>query len=154
MATANITLDQDAIVSEIQIAAPPEPVFQALIDPKQAMEWWRNDTVSIERFELEPRVGGRFGYETKETVNGATKFHVEGEVVEYDPPRRLAYTWIVNLHEDKSRRTVVRWELTPVGGGTLVKLTHSGLAQEHAARRGYSTGWPDLIDRLRKFVER
>ncbi|HEX2715392.1 MAG TPA: SRPBCC domain-containing protein [Candidatus Acidoferrales bacterium] len=153
MTTTTITQDQDAVVSEVEIAAPPERVFQALIDPKQVVEWWRNDTITMGRFELEPRVGGRWGYETKQMVNGVSKFKVHGEVLEYDPPRLLAYTWIANLHEDKTRRTVVRWELTPVSGGTLVKLVHSGLAQEHASRRGYSTGWPGVIERLRKFVE-
>ncbi len=39
MATAKITPDQDSIVCEIQIAAPPERIFQALIDPKQVMQW-------------------------------------------------------------------------------------------------------------------
>jgi uncharacterized protein YndB with AHSA1/START domain len=154
MATTKVSPDADAIVMEIQIAAPPERVFQALIDPKQAMEWWRNDTVSIEEFHLEPRTGGRWGYQTKQVVDGANKFRVEGEVLAYDPPRLLAYTWIANLHEDKARRTEVRWELTPASNGTLVKLTHSGLTQEPKARQSYSSGWPGLVDRLKKFVEK
>jgi uncharacterized protein YndB with AHSA1/START domain len=154
MATTKVSPDTDVIVIEVQIAAPPERVFQALIDPEQAMDWWRNDTVSIERFELEPKVGGRWGYQTKQVVDGVNKFCVEGAVLAYDPPRVLAYTWIANLHEDKARRTEVRWELTPLGGGTLVKLAHSGLAQEHKARSGYSSGWPGLLDRLKKFVEK
>jgi uncharacterized protein YndB with AHSA1/START domain len=152
MKMASDTADQDAIVCEVEIAAPPERVFQALIDPKQVMEWWRNDEVSVGRFELDPKVGGPFGYETKQTVDGVNKFCVEGEVLEYDPPRLLAYTWFANLHEDKALRTVVRWELTPVSGGTRVKLTHSGLAQEPASREGYRSGWPGLMEQLRKFV--
>ena len=154
MATTKVSPDADAVVTEIQIAAPPERVFQALIDPQQAMDWWRNETVSIEKFTLEPRVGGRWGYQTKQVVHGVNKFCVEGEVLAYDPPRLLAYTWIANLHEDKARRTEVRWELTPVSRGTLVKLTHSGLAQEPKARQGYGSGWPGLLDRLKKFVEK
>jgi uncharacterized protein YndB with AHSA1/START domain len=43
MATAIVTPDQDAIVSEIEIAAPPERVFNALIDPAQLMQWWHSD---------------------------------------------------------------------------------------------------------------
>ena len=154
MATTKVTLDLDAIVSEVHISAPPERVFQALIDPQQTMEWWRNETVTIENFNLEPKVGGRFGYQTKQTVDGVNKFQVQGEVIAYDPPRLLAYTWIANLHEDKTRRTEVRWELTPVSGGTRVKLTHSGLAKEHKARSGYSGGWPDLLGRLKKVAEK
>ena len=40
MASSIITQDQDAVVTEIQIAAPAERVFQALVDPKQVMSWW------------------------------------------------------------------------------------------------------------------
>ena len=43
MATAPIISNQDAVVSEIEIAAPPERVFQALIDPKQVMQWWTGE---------------------------------------------------------------------------------------------------------------
>jgi uncharacterized protein YndB with AHSA1/START domain len=153
MATAKVNPDADAVVVEIQIAAPPDRVFQALIDPQQATKWWRNDAVSLEGFHLERKVGGRCGYQTDKVVDGVNKFRVEGKVLAYDPPRLLAYTWIANLHDDPSRRTEVRWELTAVKGGTQVKLTHSGLAQEPKSRAGYSSGWPDLLDRLKKFVE-
>ena len=40
MPVSQITPDQDAIVTEIEIAAPPERVFQALTDPAQLMLWW------------------------------------------------------------------------------------------------------------------
>lgn len=43
MASAVITPDDDAVVSEIHIAAPPERVFQALIDPQQVMQRWTNE---------------------------------------------------------------------------------------------------------------
>jgi hypothetical protein len=35
MAIAAVTPDKDAIVCEIHVAAPPERVFQALIDPQR-----------------------------------------------------------------------------------------------------------------------
>jgi Activator of Hsp90 ATPase homolog 1-like protein len=66
----------------------------------------------------------------------------------------LAYTWIANWHDDKTRRTVVRWELTATKNNTHVKVTHSGLAQEAAARKDYSGGWPGVVEALKKFVEK
>lgn len=156
MATATITADQDAVVSEITIDAPPERVFQALIDPKQVMQWWTSDDCQIEAFGFEPRRGGRWHYDTRQTklnMNGVSKFHCEGEVLEYDPPRTLAYTWIANWHEQPAQRTIVRWELTAVASGTKVKVTHSGLANLAAARKDYSGGWPGVVEQLKKFVE-
>jgi uncharacterized protein YndB with AHSA1/START domain len=40
MATAQITPDNDAILAEIFIAAPPERVFEAVAHPKQRAQWW------------------------------------------------------------------------------------------------------------------
>ena len=40
MPVSQITPDQDAVVTEIEIAAPPERVFEALTDPAQLMLWW------------------------------------------------------------------------------------------------------------------
>jgi uncharacterized protein YndB with AHSA1/START domain len=81
------------------------------------------------------------------------QFFCQGEVLEFDPPRVLAYTWVANWHDDKSRRTIVRWELTATKDGTHVKVTHSGLAQEAVARKDYSGGWPGVVEMLKKFVE-
>jgi uncharacterized protein YndB with AHSA1/START domain len=155
MATTTVTTDLDAIVSEIHIGAPPDRVFQALIDPKQVMQWWTGEC-QIESFTMEPKRGGRWTYDTKSSklnVNGISKFHCDGEVIEFDPPRVLAYTWIANWHDDKKRRTVVRWELSAKGNGTHVKVTHSGLAEETTARKDYSGGWPGVLEQLKKFVE-
>jgi uncharacterized protein YndB with AHSA1/START domain len=157
MATAVITANQDAVVSEIYIAAPPERVFQALTDPEQVIQWWTSEQCQIESFSLEPKRGGRWRYDTKQSrlnVNGVTKFHCDGEVLEYDPPCLLAYTWIANWHEDKAQGTVVRWELTLKGTGTQLKVTHSGLAKLPIARKDYSGGWPGVVEQLKKFVEK
>jgi uncharacterized protein YndB with AHSA1/START domain len=157
MPSTIVTPKQDAIVSEIHIAAPPERVFQALIDPKQVTQWWTGAECPIESFAMEPRRGGRWHYDSKKgtvSVNGVTKFHCDGEVLEYDPPRLLAYSWFANWQDDPKRRTVVRWELTPRANGTQVKMTHSGLADLPIARKDYTGGWPGLIEQLKTYVEK
>jgi len=157
MATAIITSDQDAVVSEIQIAAPPERVFQALTDAAQLRRWFTNVSCPIHLWEMDARPGGRYRYTTEKgtvVVNNVSEFECHGEILEYDPPRLLAYTWIANWHDDKTRRTVVRWDLAPKSGGTHVKVTHSDLAQEPTARKEYSGGWPGVVEQLKKFIEK
>ena len=39
---STITSGNDAVVTEIQIAAPPERVFQALTDARQLERWFTN----------------------------------------------------------------------------------------------------------------
>jgi uncharacterized protein YndB with AHSA1/START domain len=156
MATTLVTLDQDTIVSEIHVAAPAERVFQALTDPQQLMSWWNSEACRTEFFEMDTRPGGQWRFEnrkTKANANGVSQCVCQGEVLEVDPPRVLAYTWISSWHDDKSRKTIVRWELTPTNDGTHVKVIHSGLAEEAAARKGYSGGWPGVVELLKKFVE-
>jgi uncharacterized protein YndB with AHSA1/START domain len=156
MASIAVTPDQDALVTEVHVAAPPERIFQALLDPKQVLRWWTSDTCQIESFSMDARVGGRWTYDTKSSqlnVNGVAKFHCEGEVLEYEPPRVLAYTWIANWHEKPAQRTVVRWELAASKGGTLVRVTHSGLSDLAVSRKDYSGGWPGVVEQLKKFIE-
>jgi uncharacterized protein YndB with AHSA1/START domain len=156
MATTSITPNQDAVVSEIQIAAPPERVFEALTDAGQLKQWFNNPSCPVKAWQMDARLGGRYGYATEKgtlVVNNRSEFECHGEIVEYDPPRVLAYTWIANWHDDKTRPTVVRWELTPKAGGTQVKVTHSGLAGEPVARKDYSGGWTGVMEMLRKYVQ-
>lgn len=157
MAQAILSSDHDSITTEIEIAAPPERVFQALTDEKQLFQWFSDPSCPVRFWKMDARRGGGYGYATvKGTVahNGVSEFECSGEILEYDPPRLLVYTWIANWHEDKSLRTVVRWELSPHASGTHVKIIHSGLAQEAAARKDYSRGWPGVVELLKKFVER
>lgn len=156
MSSTVITPNQDALVSELHISAPAERIFQALVDPKLVLQWWTSPDCQIESFVLDPRKGGRWSYDTKKTslnINDVSKFHCDGEILEYDPPRVLAYTWIANWHDRPAHRTVVRWELAASKGGTLVRVTHSGLAELTVARKDYSSGWPGVLVDLKKFIE-
>ncbi|PYX00466.1 MAG: hypothetical protein DMG89_04300 [Acidobacteria bacterium] len=157
MPTALVTPDQDSIIAEIEIAAPPERVFRALTQRDQLMRWWTTDVCELELWEFDARLGGKWRFVTKEsslTINGVSKFAAEGEVLEFDPPRLLVYTWIANWHADRTRRTVVRWELNRTQSGTVVKVTHSGLAQEDVARKDYTGGWTGVLELLRRHVEK
>jgi len=156
MPKAIITPDQDAIISEIDIAAPARRVFEALIDPEQLMRWFTDASCPVKSWQMDARIGGSYSYATEKgnfVVNGVNEFKCHGEIIEMDPPRLLVYTWIANWHLDTERKTTVRWELTPTASGTHVKVTHSGLAQEPEARADYSGGWAEVVEKLQQFAE-
>jgi uncharacterized protein YndB with AHSA1/START domain len=157
MAKAIITPDQDAVVSEIEIAAPAERVFQALTKGAELSQWFTSPECPAKFWKMDARLGGRYEYATVKgnvVVNNVSEFECHGEILEIDPPRLLVYSWIANWHDDKSRSTIVRWELTPTKMGTHVKVTHTGLAQEEVARKDYSGGWPGVLDMLKNFAEK
>ena len=52
--------EQDAVVAEVDIAAPPERVFEALTEANQLFAWWSTEpSVELSLFEMDARVGGR-----------------------------------------------------------------------------------------------
>jgi uncharacterized protein YndB with AHSA1/START domain len=153
----SVTPDLDEVISEAHIAAPPERVFAALIDPKQVMQWWNSEQCPIDSFTMDARRGGRWTYDTRQStlnVNGVSRFHCEGEVLEYDPPRVLAYTWIANWHEEPSQRTIVRWQLSKTNSGTHVIMTHSGLTNLPTSRKDYSNGWQGVMQSFKAHIEK
>jgi len=156
MTTTSVTPDQDIVVSEVEIAAPPERIFKALTDSAELSRWFSSPECPVKLWEMDARPGGRYRYATQPgtiTVNQVSEFECHGEVIECDPPRLLVYTWIANWHDDPTVRTLVRWELTPKASGTHIKVTHSGLANLPVARKDYGGGWPGVVEMLKKFVE-
>ncbi len=149
MAQTKITPDFDTIVSEIDIAAPPERVFKALVDPVEV----RRRAPILDVYEMDARVGGRWRLEMRQPFHGVNVVIHDGEILEYDPPRLLVYTWTANFHKDPKHKSVVRWELTPTKSGTQVKVTHSGLASEVDAATAYSGGWPGVLEELKAYIE-
>jgi uncharacterized protein YndB with AHSA1/START domain len=149
MARTVITPDLDTIVSEIDIAAPIDRVFAAIADAEVV----RRRTPQLSAYEMELRVGGRWFLEMPHQYKGFSLIRHEGEVLEYDPPRVLAFTWLANFHKDPRKPSIVRWELTKTGSGTHVKVTHSGLASEPDSAKEYAGGWPGVLEDLKKFAE-
>jgi len=131
-------------------------VFQALTSEAKLMQWFSDPSCPVISWEMDPRLGGRYRYQTSKgsvAVNGVDEFECHGEILEVDPPRLLVYSWIANWHLDKSLRTIVRWELSPTSAGTRVKVIHSGLTADPASRKDYTGGWPGVLSMLKQFVE-
>jgi len=148
--------DGDSIVAEIHIDAPPERVFQALTEQAELVRWFNDASRPVHRWEMDARAGGRFRYFVDDATaarSDVSAFECRGEILEFDPPRLLSYTWVASWHADRALGTVVRWELTATAGGTRVKLIHSGLSNEHAARKDYLGGWSDTVRMLKSFSE-
>lgn len=154
MASAIVSSDNDAVVTEIEIAAPPERVFRAITERDQAMQWGGSKDFQITFWEMDARPGGQWRYIARERKQAGVEFDHHGEIIQIDPPRLLEYTWFASWHPDPAHRTVVRWELTATTTGTRLKVRHSGLAGQKGLAEGYSQGWPGLVQQIKGFVEK
>jgi len=144
MTTSKPTQEQDSVTVEVEIAAPPDRVFQALTDPKQLFAWWSKEpSTELLVFEMDARVGGRWRFRGKPAPgsnhgavgeqlkrNDAQEFEAYGEILEYVPTRLLVWSWTANWHQHPTDPTTVRWELIPAKNRTRVRVTHSGLTHE------------------------
>jgi uncharacterized protein YndB with AHSA1/START domain len=128
--------ERRAVRFERRYAAPPEAVWDALVEPEQLRGWLAEATV-------EPRVGGRvelnFGEEPGERTVGTIRV--------FDPPRVLEYGWTYEGEPE----SVVRFELRPEADGTTLVLHHRLLSIEAAP--GYGAGWHAHLDLLGEQLE-
>jgi uncharacterized protein YndB with AHSA1/START domain len=122
---------------------PPSVVWRALTDPEQLREWYLTTGV------VEGRAGGKV-----DLVTGRSSVHATGRILTWDPPRVYEHEWNVKKEESSFRsgeQTVVRWELTPREGGTLLVLTHRGLHRKTA--EVFRHGLPGFLDRLEALLD-
>jgi len=150
VATMIATHDGDAIISELYIAAPPERIFQALVEPQQVLQWWGQAGIyRSTQFEADLRPGGK--WRSAGDGGDGGQFTVVGEYLEVDSPRLLVYSWVASW--TGAVKTTVRWELEPTNNGTLVRIRHSGLAAHPEVAQSYR-GWPRMLGWLQVFMEK
>jgi uncharacterized protein YndB with AHSA1/START domain len=122
---------------------PPETVWNALTDPEQLREWFLTEA------QIEGRAGGAIDLTT-----GPTRVHATGRILAWEPPRLYEYEWNVAPVSGipHGERSFVRWELTPVPGGTRLVLVHRGLTMQTADN--FRHGYPGFFDRLTALLDR
>ncbi len=126
------------------IDCAPEHAFHVWTD--RLSRWWPTDhTVSGERdveVVLERRVGGRI---FERTSSGGT--HEWGEVIAWDPPRRLGYLWY--LRRDRADATEVDITFLDRDGTTTVQIEHRGWERLGAKgpdwRESNHAGWRGVL---------
>ena len=134
--TDHARLATDVIERELQIAAPPETVFDFWTDPERLVRWMGRSAT------FEPRAGGRFRID----YNGSDI--ASGEILELDRPNRLVLTWGWEAPGDATPpgTSTVEVTFTAADDGTLLRLRHSGLSP--AAIEGHAVGWDQFLPSL------
>jgi uncharacterized protein YndB with AHSA1/START domain len=131
-----------------EVACPPQRAFATWAE--QTSQWWpHGHSVSAEpglTVTFEPRPGGRIYERTPGGVE-----HDWGEVLAWEPPRRLVYLW--HLRFDRADATEVEVTFAPVENGTEVTIVHRGWERLGAAgperRERNRRGWAGVIEHYR-----
>jgi uncharacterized protein YndB with AHSA1/START domain len=133
------------------VSCPPDHAFDVWAE-RTSLWWPHGHSVSGEpdlTVTFEPRAGGRI-YER--TPDGAE--HDWGEVVAWEPPRRLAYLWHLRFDRADATEVEITFEREPAGDGTAVTIVHRGWERLGALgperRERNQRGWGGLIPHYRR----
>ena len=161
------TADRPSFVYVTYIRTNPERLWQMLTDPAFTEQWWQTT------FETDWAVGSLMTWHTQ----GFTIADPDQVVLEYDPPRRLAYTWNTMTPELAHHfgftdqfidelvaepRSRVAFDIQDLGDdlgdddlGHRVKLTvvHDGFLPGGRAVELVSDGWPQLLSSVKSLLE-
>jgi uncharacterized protein YndB with AHSA1/START domain len=124
----------DTFETSIDIAAPPDRVFDYFVRPELLVRWM-GDVARLEAVH-----GGLFSVD----INGVL---IRGHFARLERPTLIEIAWGEAGNEAMppgATRLVVTFE--PRGDGTHVRLEHSGLAPAEAKK--HAIGWPHFVARL------
>ena len=127
------------LVIEREMPHPPEKIWRALTQGPLIQEWLMDN-------DFEPVVGHQFQFRSTPVPqwNGI----IDSKVLVVEPNKKLAYTW-----GTLGLESVVSWTLVATGGGTLLRLEHSGFGPDQdAAYKGANHGWKRFIGNLDRVV--
>jgi len=132
---------------EMQISAPVRVVWRALVEPEIV---GRYHLAPLAHIELRP--GGAIRYGTGKAAL------IAGTIVEAHPGERLSHTFrfgaISHPGVEADADTLVTYDLRAEGGQTVLRLIHSGFAEDNQTRANIAGGWPYILGQLKAEAER
>lgn len=136
-----MTHDARELIVFRRLAAPPERVYQAFVDPDLLVRWMGPRGTSLAACVVDARVGGRFRFEL--AFDGGGSVVLTGTYRDLSPGQRLAFSWGIEGEDDDSEVAV---HLAPFESGTALRLEHRGLAMHEIEQN--EAGWIEFFDRL------
>jgi len=149
-----MTETADRVTKTVTVPVPPDAAFELFT--ARIAEWWPLETHSVAADTYEGRLtvtsltfGAGVGGRIVESLSDGSEAEW-GRVLEWEPSRRVAFTWKPNLTDGP--HTLVEISFSPAGAGTRVELTHSGWeafdGSAEERRAGYDRGWEPVLQRL------
>jgi len=144
------------IERQIYVDAPPATVFDVVSSPAHIRDWWSADT------DVEPVPGGSGELTWRDEASGRVDV-VPITVVDAEPPRRFSFRWTHDAGEvaTSTNSMLVTFELSPSGGGTVLRLTETGFRERgweaavlEDAYNDHVNGWDFYLPRIAEVAAR
>lgn len=151
-------MDDTSFVYLARIKTTPERLWSALTEPELTQRYWEL------AFDTDWKPGSAMTWRER----GGSITDPGQQVLEYEPPRRLAYTWHTFTPEWAERagvgedvraliaaepRSKVAFDLEPGGPTVRLKVTHDGFAPGSTVLQMIGEGWPELVSSLKTLLE-
>jgi uncharacterized protein YndB with AHSA1/START domain len=135
----------EQFVYTIYIRTTPEKLFAALTQPEFTAAYWGGVT-----HDTTWKPGSPWSLKL-----GDGRVADSGEIVEYDPPRRLVLAWRHQLSAELNAEGVSRCiiELEPFGDSVKLTVVHSIDKSGSKLLQAVSTGWPAILSSLKSLLE-
>src|SRR5216683_2698611 len=126
------------------IETTPEKLWEALTSSEFSRQYW---------FGTELRTDWKVGSPFALVMNGTPRD--VGEILEFDRPRRLSYTFRHVLKDElrNEQPTKVVFTIEQHGKFAKLTLTHEGFADASKLLDGISKGWPAILSSLKSLLE-
>lgn len=128
------------------IVTTPDALWDALTRGALTSRYWFG-----RRIESDWRVGSDVRFYDGESDTPTDV----GQLLEVDAPRRLSYSWHVELDAEmrRERPSRVTFELEPLGEVVRLSLTHEDFEPGSRALIGIARGWPAILSSLKTLLE-
>jgi uncharacterized protein YndB with AHSA1/START domain len=127
------------------IDAPPERVYASLTTGEGWDAWFTQGTT------VDARPGGRIVFRWVDWAVDHYNTTAAGPVLEADAPRRFVFQWTPG-----DSTTTISFDLTPLGGGTVVQVEERGYTsspRDLAALVECACGWGEALALLKMYLE-
>lgn len=135
----------DRFVYVTYICTTPEKLFEALTKPEFTRQYWFGIT---QESEWKPGAAWTLKFSDGRIAD-------TGEVLEYDPPRRLVLKWrnefMPELKAEGFSRCVM--EIEPHGETVKLTITHTIDKEGSKFVEAVSGGWPQILSSLKSLLE-
>ena len=137
--------DESKFVYVTFIRTTPDKLWKSLTDTEFMKQYW---------FGVEFKTDWKLGAAWQMSYPDGRQTD-SGEIIEFDPPKRMALKWRHELRPELKAEGYARCviELEPVSDAVKLTITHTMDRPESKVIEAVSGGWPRILSNLKSLLE-